>query len=178
MQSDPSEQTEISEENDATDSGIKCTFCEKRFKSKAGVSKHEKHCTQIRGNITGRGDIDRPISADTDKEVVGEGQDSVQSDSATQIEKSSQEKQMTKKAVEIQKDQSKTKNRNEASESELKCSFCPKICKNKGSLASHRKACEIKKHPSLLKSRRRLSRSVHEVTNHVDDKDRRLGFFI
>ena len=59
---------------------------------------------------------------------------------------------------------------------DLKCSFCPKICKNKGSLASHKKACQIRKNPGSLKTRRRLSKSLN-VGNRLmeDDLGRRLS---
>ena len=59
---------------------------------------------------------------------------------------------------------------------DLACPFCPKICKNRGSLASHKKACEIKKNPNLLKTRRRLSRSLNiGRALSVQEKDRRLS---
>ena len=60
--------------------------------------------------------------------------------------------------------------------SDMKCPFCPRVCKNKGSLASHKKACEVKKNPSLLKTRRRLSRSVNVGPRQLEEeRDRRLS---
>ena len=58
----------------------------------------------------------------------------------------------------------------------LKCTLCPKVCKNKGSLDSHFKACTIRNYPALQKSQRRLSKSLLLVTRQLEDeRDRRLS---
>ena len=70
----------------------------------------------------------------------------------------------------------KPTNKNQPIQTVLKCTLCPKVCKNKGSLASHFKACTIRNNPALLKSQRRLSKSLLLVTRQLEDeRDRRLS---
>ena len=67
-------------------------------------------------------------------------------------------------------------NKNQPIQTLLKCTLCPKVCKNKGSLASHFKACTIRNNPALQKSQRRLSKSLLLVTRQSEDeRDRRLS---
>ena len=58
---------------------------------------------------------------------------------------------------------------------DLKCTFCPRVCTNKGSLASHKKACEVRNNPGQLKTRCRLSKSLNFALRHPEDRDRRLS---
>ena len=58
---------------------------------------------------------------------------------------------------------------------DLKCPLCPRVCKNKGSLASHRKACEVKNNPSQMKTRRRLSKTLDFGLRQPEDRDKRLS---
>ena len=62
----------------------------------------------------------------------------------------------------------------EASISQFQCPLCPKLCKNKGALASHLKACALKNDPSTRKSQRRLSKSLHLMSDSTKDHEKRL----
>ena len=191
---------------------LKCSYCNRRFKNKAGLTTHKKHCslkpqqdeTQSTNltnkEPTGQNDMSLTlVEANQPSQTSKPAETSQRSDTSLPAQ-SSQPANASQSALASQTTQ--VSHRPETSQSvltsqhpetsktsqashlpktsqpatQLKCSLCPKICKNKGSLASHYKACVIRNNPGLQKSQRRLSKSLQLVTKELDDdRDRRLS---
>lgn len=168
---------------------LDCSLCAQSFKSKSGLTTHKKFCLLKQKSQSHL--VDKP-----DASSLSETTDSHSSDMSSrnntkadthhpQLETSQPNQEGPELAVASQSvektqpqqvDMSLTMQQPPLEAvSSLKCPLCPRVCKNKGSLASHRKACEVKNNPSNLKTRRRLSKSLNVGLRHPEDQERRLS---